>query len=256
MLGSKTIDIYVGANCGEEMVYTVHQDVITLHSGYVRRLLLGLNGDEDNQVDIELNDINPQNFATFVCWMYYGTSLDTSELAEAKQTQNVWAMGYVLQAPSFQNYWMTFSILKDYKNYDSHFMEPKSVESVYQVTAKDSLLRKLIADIVNCENPYRKEDKEADALEDWDELCKSCPDFDADVKKPLDDKWKNARPWDEDHRKAYFEKEKPLQKAWQEQSLARRSRKDIKETADMGEVQSILEDVVTFRAGRKGRKGG
>ncbi|KUJ19044.1 uncharacterized protein LY89DRAFT_731469 [Mollisia scopiformis] len=254
MVGSKTINVAVGE--GEQMqVFEVHRDVLTLLSGEAGTRIQ--DAAEPDEEELELPEIKPALFADFISWMYSGDFLQAPKIDPNTSAEHIWTMGQFLQAPSFQNFCMKTSIISDYRDEKRNWMTAASLKSVYRVTKKDSKLRKLAADLVNCLQPHREGTKtQKDSLA---ELRKTCSDFDADAQPSRDKKWKGKNgvfPWDLQFREDYLEEETPLDEAWERQILKNTSsRTKIRDMAKTGEVHSSLEFIHLefMKAKRKGK---
>lgn len=86
------------------------------------------------------------------------------------------------------------------------------------------MFRKLLADVVNCENPFRRlTTKKSPQWKQWDDLRNKIPAFKVDTEAPLDPRLEEDSPWDPQYRLEYLEVEPDLNETWEELLLERES---------------------------------
>jgi hypothetical protein len=111
-----------------------------------------------------IKDVKPSTFAQFVSWMYTGKFLDDDNgvLSQSSKGEVLYGLARNLEAPTFSNFCMD-DTRRDYRKDKKHWVTPESLNSAYEHAgaAEGTLFRKLIADVVNCENPFRKLKKES-----------------------------------------------------------------------------------------------
>ncbi|KAF8857300.1 hypothetical protein BDZ45DRAFT_788557 [Acephala macrosclerotiorum] len=231
IIGSALVPIFIGK---DNQVFACHEDLLILHSGYFKERLRAIEADVDEK--ISLPEVNPEIFAEFYAWMYTGKWLGTSCLCKSSTEKEVYALATLLEAPAFQNFCMD-AIMKTYQIEEYNWLYISSVESVYNVTKKDSLHRKLTSRIVNCKNPlqvFPKGSGEWKLWRDWKGpkgIFQKHPDLEEDL-ATLDGKdWKGTFPWDECYRKDYMVEVIPLDVAWENQLLVTQSLEDRKKDA-------------------------
>jgi hypothetical protein len=231
---SPRVDIYVGKG---EKAFTIDKDLLALHSQYFRNRF----AEADENEQFTLPHVKEEHFVFFKSWLYTGDWLHIGNALSTPTTgEELWALGTFLKAPAFQNYCMD-DIRQDAKNERNHWVYIKSVESVYKVSKKTSMLRKFTADVLCCHNPFDKHKPGSKDRADWERLMDRCHDIAVDMAKAAVKKWNGTNPWDDEHRGSYMEEEVPLGDLWEQQILSRRSRADIEKAAKAKCIQSVIE---------------
>ncbi|KAF8857298.1 hypothetical protein BDZ45DRAFT_691024 [Acephala macrosclerotiorum] len=136
--------------------------------------------DEKTGMKFKLPQFNAYIFADFYSLLYSGRLLEARSLQHEISGEQLTALGEFLEAPALQNLCMEGNIIhyRDDEQYD-HWILVKCIESVYDVTRKGSLLRKLVADLLNLLNPIGK--VRGPKLKKWKALLIKCPDIKNDV---------------------------------------------------------------------------
>jgi hypothetical protein len=151
----------------------VHEDLIKVYSSTFRELDILADHNEVHLKPV----VDPRLFADFVSWLYTGRYPNDDGLLQTKTTgEHLWALGGTLKAPAFQNYVMD-DCRRDYRKGDNHFMNVKSVTSLYKKTGPNTKLRKLVADIINFTSPLKMDIVSDNPnyeknWKNWKELCK------------------------------------------------------------------------------------
>lgn len=186
-----------------------------------------LDDDEEMGRKIRLPQFNAYIFADFYCFLYSGKLLEAKSLEHETSGEQLTALGKFLEAPAFQNLCMAGNITqyRDDKQYD-HWMTVRSVRSVYDCTEEGSLLRKLVADLLNCLNPIGK--ARGSKLNEWKALLADYPDVEDDMESAPRRAWGKDRSWDEQFWEDYMVKETPLDEAWYQQILEMEKRRGAK----------------------------
>ncbi|KAF4635823.1 hypothetical protein G7Y89_g2264 [Cudoniella acicularis] len=233
---SEMTTIFVGK---EKRSFSAHKDLLALHSAYFRNRFLDAHNDDDK---ITLPNFKPYIFADFHSWLYSGQILQVpgDALNTPTSQEELWALANFLEAPVFQNHCMDL-IRTDCKTTPNNFVCIDSIESMYNVTKPRSLLRKFMADVMNCKNPFQTLQEGSEAWKDWETLLKRLPELSIDMARASGKHWNDSFPWDEKHREAYMEKELPLEEVWDMEILAKRSKAEVEEKSKAGDLQKDLQ---------------
>ncbi|CZR61647.1 uncharacterized protein PAC_11544 [Phialocephala subalpina] len=237
-VGGKIICIFM---VKDKQGFTVHKDLLALHSGYFRNRFRDAEEDEK----FELQDFKAATFADFHAWLYSGIFLDAKDLVTSMSSQETWALGSFLKAPAYQNHCMDlmrndfrshYGTTRDYKR-----VLIEDIESAYNHTSKGSLLRVFMVDLVCSKDVWGTLPKGSTEQKEWEALSENNTDFKRDTLTRLPQPWLGTFPWDEQYREGYLEDEERLDETWEKLILASRSLSDIEEAARTGEVKSIIE---------------
>ncbi|CZR61650.1 uncharacterized protein PAC_11547 [Phialocephala subalpina] len=184
-----------------------------------------LDEDELDGTKFRLPQFKAYIFADFYSFLYSGKLLEAKSLGHKTSGERLAALGDFLGVPAFQNLVMEGNIT-EYRDEYNHWMLINSVKSVYDCTREVSLLRKLVADLLNCLNPIGK--SRNDERKKWDALLIECPDIKKDMKRAPRKTWNKSRPWHQKFREGDMVKEVPWDEAWHKQILQIEERRGAK----------------------------
>lgn len=188
--------------CGSEnKAIHVYQDLIAIHSEYFHKQL---DAQTDNDFKISLSHIKPAQFANYVGWLHTRNFSLFFNQDIKDQGEGMWKLGRKLGDERFQN-WCMDSI----RRYARHcHRRPDGVqwpsleeaELIYKITAKGSVLRKFVADVLACNNELRK----VELQEQWLALLDRHPELSVDIHRAELRDLKGTQPWDAEHRMSYM----------------------------------------------------
>jgi hypothetical protein len=230
ILSSKMIEVLVGS---EKRSFTIHKDLLTLHSPY---LGLGLQG-VGQQAAEYLAQIEPSAFADFAYFIYTGKILVSHLNSPGVATlAELWRLGKDIQCPALQN--KAVDLCREWlKESDG----PWKFEDVYKCAEKGSKLRKLASHVMAFQNPFVEYDEKSEEFKAWDDLLARVPDVAVDFAKAFGLKWHRTKPWDEQNLATYMEEEVSLEERWENQILSRRTKETIEREAGANCIRSIIE---------------
>ncbi|KAN0099900.1 hypothetical protein V8E51_013675 [Hyaloscypha variabilis] len=186
---SEMITVFVGET---KETFAIHKTLLILHSSLVRQYLSDGQGEDGK---LTLPNIKPAMFADFVWWMYNGTFLQDAEEAKLEEEDactQLWAMGALLIAPGFQNFY-----IDDYQTW--YQKNPQSwpsatrIELIYNLATKGSLFRKFAAHSHMV----------------WNDLLERCPELVKDMAL-MGKAWNGTVAWDDVNRFHYMVEEVPV----------------------------------------------
>lgn len=228
--------------CGpEKKAFNVCLDLLTLHSQHFRQEIDYTC--DLNDCKFHLPDIEPIQFANYLAWIY---TRETSVAFSQKTSDDIevmWKLGYVLGDERFQNWCM--AALRNEARLTRRDPEHRSWPSVleaeiaYQITEKGSVLRKLVADLLACDNPLHDDD--VAKQEEWVALLERQPALSVDIIRAGGRKWNGTKPWDDEHGASYMMSEVSLDQRWEEQILMESSRNEIARLAEDGCIRSRIQ---------------
>ncbi|CZR61649.1 uncharacterized protein PAC_11546 [Phialocephala subalpina] len=154
----------------------IHKELLALHFGYFRRKFR--EASKDKIIAAQFPHFEAPIFANFCAWLYSRLFMQATVLNTDTSGEELYALCTLLEAPAAQNLSME-EALQDYGIGDNHWMDPESVASVYGVTGKGSLLRKLCANVLNWKT-LEKITKEDNTW--WGRVFQQYPDIKTEMK--------------------------------------------------------------------------
>jgi hypothetical protein len=170
ILYSETVEIFAGKQ--QKETFTVHKDLLTLHSTYFSNFFSEKGPDVDKKAAISAK---PSLFADFVSWIYFGEFLkvDNNALEGGAAVDELWELGRFFGAPAFQNFCMD-----DCRNYckasETSATEPwpfiEGIKLMYSITPRPCPLRSLAVDSLSYKNPLQENKEGSLVWKEWDSL--------------------------------------------------------------------------------------
>jgi hypothetical protein len=181
----------------ERLSYTVHEDLLTLHTPYFNKALA-------KGMELEIPAEPPTLFADFVSWMYSADWVWNERVKKDVDIEALWELGRVLQAPGFQNFCM-HDLMNYCKNSETDELSPwpipSSITRIYTTTPKASMLRKFAVDSIAYRDPLVILKKGDIHLEEWSQLLTQrkpeeawIKDLRKDLARVLAEQWDDIAP--------------------------------------------------------------
>jgi hypothetical protein len=157
-VGSSVLHFIVGPK-EQEQTFSIHKNLLTLHSGYHRNYFQKRNSEDDNADEVYRHpEIQPEIFAYFYTWLYggnpstiFGSALATLKPGGPTVAETLWIFADKWRVPGLQNYAMD-AIRHGFKIDDE--IDAEQVKATYSQSSKDSYLpRKLTADMIRVRSP-------------------------------------------------------------------------------------------------------
>jgi hypothetical protein len=226
--------VFVGK--GKE-AYTVHKDLLSLHSSWFEDYFQSDAFDEENKVF--LPQISNSYFADFICWLYSRESQTDPAIEDHNLTKSL-RCGAILGAPAYSNIIMD-KLIRYVSSTDPATYNNLWFMKNFENSEEGSPLRLFISHLIAHYNPFSQYPEDSEDYKFWRKMLKKYHQLAFEVSIAAGKKWNGNSPCHIQHRATYMEEPYDLSKRWEEQILRRRTKTDIELAASANCGRSKVE---------------